>query len=724
MPNALAALAHRFDNLRIRSKLYMGFGVSLGLLAIVGSIGVASIIGGERSVTLINRYATVTDAMSDADLAMSDSITAVRAFIASGDSQQAEAISEQIQLLMTNLQKAQSLYMSEENKKRGQDLIAQATVYQQALTPVIDLITKREALKTKVLEEEARAMRDELMALREGLSSTGQTSSALMAADTAETFMMARVTLAQVAYSGNTKEAERAWSDLETVEVSLMAMTEMGLKGVDQTIARGAKQLKAFVAGAKQLVEIVQQTNKQLGELRSIAGGVNTATSQVKMYARVAQNAEIESAATNSAFQKIAVAALAVAALAVGTFLAWLIARAITSPVQGLTGVMGRLADRDWAAEVPARERKDEVGDMARAVQVFKDNGIDNERLQQEAEANRVRAEEAKREQEVRDRAAEAEKREREEADRIAEAKRKQEALEAEAQLKAEAEEKRKSEMLALADGFERAVGAVVDSVASAATEMQALAQQMVGAVDQTNSRASNVAAASEQASANVQTVAAATEELASSVAEIGRQVTDSARITGEAVQQAGVTNTQVVGLTDAAKRIGEIVNLIQDVASKTNLLALNATIEAARAGDAGKGFAVVASEVKMLAQQTAKATDEIARQVAEIQTSVGEAAGSIRGIATTIDTVNGIATTIASAVEEQGAATQEIARNVQQAASGTQEVSANIAGVSQVAQETRGAADQVLSASGDLSRQAESLRAEVLRFVEKVRAA
>ncbi len=724
MSAVFSRLSGRFDDLRIRTKLYAGFGVALALLAVVGTIGVSAILGGERSIGSIARYAAVTDAMADADLAMSDSLTAVRAFIASADAQQAAAISETLELIMSNLQKAQGLYVSEANKKRGKELIEAVEVYQRLLSPVMDLIVKRESLKTKILEEEGRAMRDELMALREALSRSGQTSSALMAADTAETFMLARIILARIAYSGNTADADEAFNQIEVVHESLVAMAEMDLKGVDGTIKRASVELSKYRAGAKELVETVMAAGKQLGELRTVALGVNESTSQVKLAARDAQNSVIRDAAVDSAFQKIAVGGLVIFALALGTFLAWIIARAITAPVQSLTGVMGRLANRDWTAEVPARARTDEVGDMARAVQVFKDNGIENERLQREAESNRLREEEAKRDREARERQAEEEKRRREEESRLAEERRQQEAREAEARQKAEAERRRRAEMLSLADGFERAVGAVVEGVASAASQMQALAQQMVGAVDQTNSRAANVAAASEQASANVQTVASATEELASSVAEIGRQVTTSTRIAGEAVAQAGRTNAQVEGLTEAARRIGEIITLIQDIASKTNLLALNATIEAARAGDAGKGFAVVASEVKTLAQQTAKATDEIARQVAEIQSSVGEAAGSIRGIGQTIDRVSGIATTIASAVEEQGAATQEIARNVQQAASGTQEVSTNITGVSQVARETRGAADQVLSAAGDLTRQAESLRGEVMRFVEKVRAA
>jgi methyl-accepting chemotaxis protein len=273
-------------------------------------------------------------------------------------------------------------------------------------------------------------------------------------------------------------------------------------------------------------------------------------------------------------------------------------------------------------------------------------------------------------------------------------------------------------------DDFEANVKAVVDTVASASTELQSNAQSMSATAEETNRQSSAVAAASEQATANVQTVASAAEELASSVAEIGRQVSQSASIAAMAVDEAKRTDATVQGLSEAAQKIGEVVRLISDIASQTNLLALNATIEAARAGEAGKGFAVVASEVKSLANQTAKATEEIAAQIGAIQSSTNDAVGAIQSIGKTIGEINDIASSISAAVEEQGAATREIARNVQEASQGTTEVSSNIAGVTQAAGETGSAASQVLSAAGELSSQAERLKAEVESFLTTVRAA
>ncbi len=271
---------------------------------------------------------------------------------------------------------------------------------------------------------------------------------------------------------------------------------------------------------------------------------------------------------------------------------------------------------------------------------------------------------------------------------------------------------------------FEVTTSTMVGAVASAATELQATAQSMSDNAGQTTQQATNVAAAAEEASVNVQTVASAAEELAASIAEISRQVEQSASIAGKAVEDAKRTDGVVQALAESAEKIGEVVGLISNIAGQTNLLALNATIEAARAGDAGKGFAVVASEVKNLAAQTAKATEDISRQIAQIQAVTKDAVGSIQGIGARIGEVSQIASAIAAAVEEQGAATQEIARNVQQAATGTGEVTSNITGVSAGANNTVAAASQVLDAAGELSRRAEQLRAEVGQFIAGVKAA
>jgi methyl-accepting chemotaxis protein len=353
------------------------------------------------------------------------------------------------------------------------------------------------------------------------------------------------------------------------------------------------------------------------------------------------------------------------------------LARAITRPVKAMTLTMGRLAGGDMKAEIPATERKDEMGEMSRAVQVFKNHMLEAEHLRAEQERQ-----------------------------------------------KEAAAQQRKADMHKLADDFEAAVGGVVKSVASAATELRASAETMSSIAEETNRQAQAVASASNEASTSVQTVASAAEELSASVDEIARQISQSNTVAGRAVQQARDTDAEVSSLSIAARKIGDVVKLIEEIASQTNLLALNATIEAARAGEAGKGFAVVASEVKSLAMQTGKATEEISGQINSVQTATENSVKAIKEIGETIGSMSTISGGIAAAVEEQTAATREIARNVQQAAQGTGEVSENITGVSRAATETGTAAGQVLGAAGELSHQAELLRGELGRFIAQVRAA
>ncbi len=426
---------------------------------------------------------------------------------------------------------------------------------------------------------------------------------------------------------------------------------------------------------------------------------------------------------------------LAAALIVVLAISVLIVQRGVARPLAELAAIMGRLADRDYAVTVTGTGRGDEVGLMARSVEILKTAGIEGERLAAEAEQNRLRDEARAREDAARAQREAEEKRARDEAEREAEARRQREAEIAERRaeeerraeaerLRAEAETRRKADLHRLADNFKAAVGGVVETVATAATEMHAAASSMTGIADTTSRQSLAAASATEQAAANVQTVASASEELAASIREISSQVATSSRVAQDAVAQAGRTDAIVQGLAASASKIGEVIALINTIAGQTNLLALNATIEAARAGEAGKGFAVVASEVKNLATQTAKATDEIGQQVQGVQSATREAVAAIEDIRSIITRMSEISGAIASAVEEQGAATNEIARNVEQAAAGTSEASGNVTAVNRSASDAGAAAEQVLGASGELSRQAERLRAEVDRFIGEVRAA
>ena len=383
--------------------------------------------------------------------------------------------------------------------------------------------------------------------------------------------------------------------------------------------------------------------------------------------------ADIESELAASTYRLAATVGIALVLL-IG--LAIVIARSIAKPLAGLTTAIQMLRDGDLATAIPGIDRRDELGQMAIAVEQFRG------RL---ADAERLRADLAH-----------------------------QERLTLERQV---------AERNRLADQFQSSMGTLADRFAKSSNEVADAARNLSATAEETARQSQVVSGAAEEASANVQTVAAGAEELSASICEINTQVTKSARIAGEAAEEAAKTESNVRALTEAAVRIGDVVNLIKDIAAQTNLLALNATIEAARAGEAGRGFAVVASEVKQLAAQTAKATDEIGSKIGEIQSATDETVSSIGRIVATITTIREVTSSIAGAVEEQGAATNEIAANTQRAATGAQGVTGNIAGVGQAAEMTGTAATQLMGLSGNLQSQSGDLQREVADFVRNLRA-
>jgi len=368
---------------------------------------------------------------------------------------------------------------------------------------------------------------------------------------------------------------------------------------------------------------------------------------------------------------------MAVLLLALLGAVAFVISRDISGAITRLQHKMGALAAGDLSVTIDETARGDEIGRMADAVQVFKEHAQEIERL-------RLAQQETER----------------------------------------EAAERRRDETLRLAGAFEQTVGGIVDAVGQAAGEMQREAQSLSGSAQAASREARDIATGASEAEGNVQTVAAAAEELSASIAEIGRQVGQSASIAAKAVTTTALTDQRVSALAGAAQRIGEVVGLIQAIASQTNLLALNATIEAARAGEAGKGFAVVASEVKSLANQTAQATDDIRQQVEAIQGSTAEVVTSIRDIAETIREMNEIGGAIAAAIDEQSGATRDISANVQEAARHTSSVSEGVGAVTETSERVGGAAGRVLDSAQGLSQQSEALKRQVAQFLETIRAA
>jgi methyl-accepting chemotaxis protein len=442
-------------------------------------------------------------------------------------------------------------------------------------------------------------------------------------------------------------EVQRFWSALQDGMLPALA------KGDSAAAAKSYSEITARYTAHRAIIDdIVKQTNDQNGATEVAATG------------RV------------STFTLVLWSVSAVVFLVIGAGI-FGVAFGVIRPIAAMTGVMKGLAGGDLSVSIPALSRDDEVGAMARAVQIFRENAL------------RVRSMESE-----------------------------------QAGLKLRAEEDRKSAMLAMADGFDSVIGKIIQTVSTASSELESSAGRLTRTAEVTQSLSATVATASEQSSANAQSAAAAAEEMASSVSEIGRQVSDSHKISREAVSQVEATNARIADLAQSAGRIGEVVKMISAVAEQTNLLALNATIEAARAGEAGRGFAVVASEVKALATQTAKATEEISEQISQMQSATNQSVSAIREIGGTIGRIAEISQAIAAAVEEQGAATQEISRNVQRAAQGASQVAGSIGDVNRGASDTGAASTQVHALAQSLLGQSNHLRGEVEKFLSTVRAA
>jgi methyl-accepting chemotaxis protein len=482
---------------------------------------------------------------------------------------------------------------------------------------------------------------------------------------------------AMALYTGHVGKTDGAWAALEDLVagMSLPAGLKKSIDTVKQEfysreyIELRTNILKAKIAGTDPGIAMEKWTPFTIAKLALVVNAAESALDTAKDYAATQRSAAIQSLAVQCG--------LLVIAIIFGGAMMLTVSRRVTKPLAMIQSVMMRLAKGDLTAEVSFAGRKDEIGALAQTTDVFRSSMTEAARLRGEQD--------------------EAERR---------------------------ANSQRKAEMQQLANEFEKAVGGIVATVSSAASELESAAGQLTQTADTTQQLSGMVASASEEASANVQSVASAAEEMSASVSEISRQVHESSKIADEAVAQARKTDARILELSNSAGRIGDVVKLITEIAAQTNLLALNATIEAARAGEAGKGFAIVAQEVKALANQTAKATDEIGMQISAMQTATQDSVTAIKEIGVTIGRISEIAGAIAAAVEEQGAATQEISRNVQEAARGTTEVANNIANVNRGASETGSASSQVLHSARSLSSESAQLRTQVQGFVDTVRAA
>lgn len=510
-----------------------------------------------------------------------------------------------------------------------------------------------------------------------------------------------------VPYTEGEKVFKKAVSDLaariqkdEPEQAKSLKAAAATIAGWQKDVVENMIDLRRSIGDARTMDDMADLVGEARGEkyfsdFLSVMGEFTGVEQQVM--------AEKSEAAQSTVVNTYIIIALCVlGAVVIGLMLALVIGNGIANPIRKMTTAMNELANGKLDADIPSADTMDEIGEMAKAMTVFKTNAIEAERLREEAE--RGEAEQQKRAAER----AEEEKQRQEEA--VAERKRQ--------------EEENRANLMNLADEFEKSVGSIANAVDTAARDMHSSSEQMLKVVEETNSQTSSALGSAEQASTNVKTVAAAADEMSSSIREISQQVSHSTRVAGDAVRQAEDTHQQIKFLVDSAQKIGEVVKLITDIAEQTNLLALNATIEAARAGDAGKGFAVVAAEVKNLANQTARATEEISSQISGIQGATQQSVDAIQGISTTISQMDEISAAIAAAIEEQSASTEEISRSAGDASTGTNEVTANISNVTRSAEETGAAASHILDQSSNLAKRSSELNEEVSSFLRNVRSA
>jgi methyl-accepting chemotaxis protein len=671
-----ASLMGRF---RIATRIFAGFAAVLALMGVVAWFGLAGLHeagDGFERFSSISRNAL---RVSEADRLVVGLRRNVAVFAASGDETAVRRIGELKQSLEETLGAAEASMEAGERKRLVREIRTLAQEYTTRFDALVDLHKRRDGAVASQLRPAADTIYDSLQTARANAIKAADTRTATEIDDVLDNLMQTRLDFLRFMDRPDQKLAaamSQKIAELAPLLATLIARvpTVEGKRLVSEAAALLPKYDASFKAVAADTLQMSSEIN---GPMRIAAEGASANAARVKeMQNGVLAGIEHSTRSVIASAGRIALIATGIAYV-IGLAAAFLIGRGISRPVVGMTAAMERLAAGDATVTVPSTGERDEIGQMAQSVQVFKDNLVETNRLRGEQEAAKLRAEADKR-----------------------------------------------ATMNRMADEFEASVKGIVQMVSSAATELQSTAQSMSATAEETSRQATVVSAASEQAAANVQTVATATEELSAAIAEINRQVGESTSVAGEGKTEAARTNAGIRRLADEAQRIGEVVNLINDIAAKTNLLALNATIEAARAGEAGRGFAVVASEVKSLASQTAKATDEITAKIGEIQQATQSSVSAVGVIGRTIDRISDIATTIASAVEQQGSATQEIARSVQQVSAGTTEVSSNIVSVTQAAGETGAASSQVLGAATELSKNAELLKQKVEGFISQVRAA
>jgi methyl-accepting chemotaxis protein len=658
---------------KIGHRVAAGFALLLALTCVVAGLGYLKLGDASEGIAGYRSLARTSNAMSDLQVALLQARVAVKDFLIQNTPEQQARVESRL----AEARAAAGGMAADATEPERQRLLAEAREglerYAQSFAEIAGLQAARDRVTREKLDTiglEADRLLDEWV------RRTADQAATLQAEEARRHLLLGRLQAQRHEALKDEATAARVHAELDEAAARLGALLSQPAMA-QPAIAQAGALLAAYQDAFRDKAALTERIKAATATRLDPEGArLNQLLGEARTTNQASQNQLGTATSASSEDARWMLLVFSAAAALLGSLTAWGIGRSITRPVTAMTAAMQRLAGGDAATPVPALQRGDEVGGMARAVQVFKDSMIRAEALAQAQRAEQ------------------------------------------------DAKAARAGRLDALTRDFDISVGQLAAMLSAASTELHSTAQSMTGSAGTATQQAEQVSSAAMAASANVQMVAAAAEQLSASIAEITRQVSQSAAVASRASADARRTDQTVRALAEGASRIGEVVHMINDIASQTNLLALNATIEAARAGEAGKGFAVVASEVKTLASQTARATEEIGSQIGQIQAATRDAVQAIESIAGTIDEVNQIAGAIAAAVEEQGAATEEIARNVQQAASGTDAVTRSIGTVSQAAGETGHAAGDVLQAAGELSRQSERLGAEVRAFLCGVKAA